>query len=100
MLLPTSPPLLRLPLATPSDSESEWCEVVVDLRQLVSLFRQLRPEEDEEGEAKRKRRIEWSDLPERLGSVESVRVYANCRVRRVWLASEGGVRDEWALLKA
>lgn len=98
MLLASTSPLLRLPLATPRDGVSEWCEVVVDLRQLVPLFRQLRPEEEEEG--KRKRPAGWSDMPERLESVESVRVYANCRVRRVWLASEGGVRGEWALVKA
>ncbi|KLT41357.1 hypothetical protein CC85DRAFT_303290 [Cutaneotrichosporon oleaginosum] len=98
ILVPRDPPLLRLPLATPRGGISEWCELVVDLRQLVRLFRQLRPEEEEEG--KRKRRVESTDMPEKLGSVESVRVYANCRVRRVWLASEGGVRGEWALSEA
>ncbi|BEI81040.1 hypothetical protein CcaverHIS002_0202000 [Cutaneotrichosporon cavernicola] len=98
-LLPRSPPLLRLPLATPHDGATEWCEVVVDLRQLVPLFRQLRPEEEEEN-GKRKRRADLAAMPELFGSVERVRVYPNCRVRRVWLAFEGGVRGEWALKKA
>lgn len=42
-----------------------------------------------------------------LGFTAYVRIYANCRLRRVWFSEEGdksldmpGVRDEWALYAA
>lgn len=75
--------------------------MVVNLAQLVPLFRQLRSEDEEEEREAKRPRVGWSDLPEgRMGSVEAVRVYANCRVRRVWLSNEGGVKDEWELVGA
>lgn len=107
-------PLLRLPLEMPEGGVTEWRQVVVHLAPLIGLFRTLKADEDKEKdpekgerdreggrERKRPKVTDWHDLPEgRLASVESVRIYANCRVRRVWLSNEGGVRDEWELVAA
>ncbi|KAL1412779.1 hypothetical protein Q8F55_000527 [Vanrija albida] len=107
-----TPPLLHLPLALPDDAArlTDWAEVCVHLAPLLALFRTLPSGAgDDEREAKKPRLASaaFAALPEgRLASVSYVRVYANCRVRRVWFARDGRrtldavAGDEWALVAA
>lgn len=93
---------------------TDWAELSLHLPSLMALFRSLRPgdidEEDEDeghdgSHGKRRRRtVPAVDLPGPYASTSSVRVYASCRLRRVWFSAEGdrsldtaGLRDEWAL---
>ncbi|RSH81224.1 uncharacterized protein EHS24_008661 [Apiotrichum porosum] len=123
------PPLVHLPLALPADTHkvTDWAETGLHLTSLVALFRSLPAappaasdsddNDDEHGSRKRRRRppprparrpADRSRLPEGgLAYTAYVRIYANCRLRRVWFSEEGdksldmpGVRDEWALYAA
>lgn len=106
---------------------TDWAEMGLHLASLVALFRSLPAappaysdsddNDDEHGSRKRRRRppppparrpADRSRLPEGgLAYTAYVRIYANCRLRRVWFSEEGdksldmpGVRDEWALYAA
>lgn len=114
-----TPPLLQLPLELPKDEHkvTDWAELNVNLPQLAALFRSVPPEaasesEDDEqgckgprlGGGNRGTRQRPPDLPSGYASTVSVRIYASCRLRRLWFSAEGdhsldaaGVRDEWAL---
>ncbi|WVR00168.1 hypothetical protein IAU59_007310 [Kwoniella sp. CBS 9459] len=122
-----SPPLIHLPLQLPTAGPSQltqWMHIPINLAALIPLFQHLpRPQrhasasdsdEDEDDhhqaeDAARKRR-KVAELPQGgFGSVSYVRVYANCRVRRIWFSAEGertiegmgkSVRDEWELYAA
>ncbi|WRT70214.1 uncharacterized protein IL334_007209 [Kwoniella shivajii] len=112
-----SPPMIHLPLQLPLQTSSTltpWMTIPIHLAPLIQLFHSLpRPQrhasDDEEDEASRKRR-KVAELPNgSFGSVSYVRIYANCRIRRIWFSAEGertiqgmgkGVRDEWELYAA
>ncbi|KAK8853224.1 hypothetical protein IAR55_003926 [Kwoniella newhampshirensis] len=113
-----NPPLVHLPLTLPKASPSQltqWSHVPLNLPSLIALFQTPpRPQthasdEESNGSAPRKKR-KVADLPSGgFGSVTYLRVYANCRVRRIWFSAEGektieamgrGVRDEWGLYAA
>lgn len=51
-------------------SETTWSELALDLPQLVALYSKLRPQVPHPGSYAR---------------LTSVRIYANCRLRRIWL---------------
>nr|KIR88364.1 hypothetical protein I308_01428 [Cryptococcus tetragattii IND107] len=109
-----SPPLVHLPLSVlSSESSSEltpWRHIELNLSSLIPLFQNLArkyEEEEEKGTGSRKKRKTEIQLPNGgFRSVSYVRIYANCRIGRIWFSSEGektlesmgrGVRDEWAL---
>ncbi|WWD19640.1 hypothetical protein CI109_104102 [Kwoniella shandongensis] len=114
------PPLIHLPLTLPHISPSQltpWLHISLDLLSLIPLFPSLpRPQKhapdddhDNDDSAARKRR-KVAELPSgSFGSVTYVRVYANCRVRRIWFSAEGektietmgrSVKEEWGLYAA
>ncbi|GFZ48736.1 hypothetical protein JCM24511_06485 [Saitozyma sp. JCM 24511] len=112
-----SPPLIHLPLTLPAATPSTltpWLHISLNLVPLIALFHSLpRPQlgdtspDSPERPQKRRRLVE---LPSgQLKSVSYVRLYANCRVRRIWFSEEGertlgamgrGVEDEWGLYAA
>lgn len=107
-----SPPLVHLPLSlSSSESFSEltsWRHIELNLSSIIPLFQSLaRKHEENEDHGSRKKRKTEVELPNGgFGSVSYVRVYANCRIRRIWFSSAGektlegmgrGVKDEWAL---
>ncbi|WVW86183.1 hypothetical protein I302_108224 [Kwoniella bestiolae CBS 10118] len=112
-----SPPLIHLPLQLPSTTSStltQWVHIPLHLAPLIQLFHSLpRPQrhasDDEKEEDSRKRR-KVAELPSgSFASLSYIRVYANCRVRRIWFSAEGertiqgmgkAVRDEWELYAA
>ncbi|WVO12528.1 hypothetical protein L204_100128 [Cryptococcus depauperatus] len=108
------PPLICLPLTLPSsDSQlTPWLEIPINLASLLPLFQSLCriTDEEQEQDESRKRRRAQVELPSgEFESVSYVRIYANCRVRRIWFSAEGeqtfegmgkGVKDEWALYAA
>ncbi|WVQ72637.1 hypothetical protein IAR50_002196 [Cryptococcus sp. DSM 104548] len=110
-----NPPLIHLPLNLPPSEHllTPWLHVPLNLASLIPLFQSLPRDttetEHEQGRARKKRRVE-AELPSgSFKSVSFVKVYANCRVRRIWFSAEGektlasmgkGVEDEWALYAA
>ncbi|WVO21184.1 uncharacterized protein IAS62_002490 [Cryptococcus decagattii] len=109
-----SPPLVHLPLSVLSSESSceltPWRHIELKLSSLIPLFQSLArkyEEEEEKGTGSSKKRKTEIELPNGgFRSVSYVRIYANCRIRRIWFSSEGektlesmggGVRDEWAL---
>lgn len=91
-----SPPLIHLPLTLPAATPSTltpWLHISLNLVPLIALFHSLpRPQlgdtspDSPERPQKRRRLVE---LPSgQLKSVSYVRLYANCRVRRIWFVSD------------
>ena len=85
-------PLLHLPLNLPARSTSTmtpWLHISFDINTLIPLFERLprrRPEVGLAGQGKRRKTT--TGLPSgKLGSITYVRIYANCRVRRIWFVS-------------
>ena len=91
------PPLVHLPLQMPhtsSTSLTPWVEVLINLNTLLPLFHQLpnlsQPmneghngfKNDDHGVPQMQKAYELPDG--RLGSITYVRVYGNCRLRRIW----------------
>lgn len=104
-LKPTSPPILLVPLKFPAPPSSStyaaaltsWSTISVDLRQLTahfgasSLVKARTSEEDSSSVPL---------FPIRFESVAYIKVYATCRLRRVWLTEDKekpGVRRPWEL---
>ncbi|WWC91706.1 uncharacterized protein L201_006652 [Kwoniella dendrophila CBS 6074] len=116
------PPLIHLPLQLPQQTQSTltpWIHIPLNLSPLIQLFHSLpRPqrhasdddEDDDDHETESRKRRKMADLPSgSFSNVSYVRVYANCRVRRIWLSAEGertiqsmgrGAKDEWELYAA
>lgn len=90
-----SPPLVHLPLSVlSSESSSEltpWRHIELNLSSLIPLFQSLArryEEKEEKGTGSRKKRKTEIELPNGgFRSVSYVRIYANCRIRRIWLVS-------------
>jgi len=97
-------PLIHLPLAVPTKSVSTltpWLHISFDLNTLIPLFQALPRAQEELGaddKPAKRRKVHSADVPAgHLGYVSYVRVYANCRVRRIWFVSregEGASRSE------
>ncbi|KAK4684214.1 hypothetical protein P7C73_g5981, partial [Tremellales sp. Uapishka_1] len=110
-----TPPLIHLPLNLPDATSSTltpWLTTSMDLASLLPLFQtllkvRLEEEEEDEEEGRRRKRRKAAELPSgQFGHVTYVRIYANCRLRRIWLSAEGerttsgmgiGVQQEWGL---
>ncbi|KAI0266474.1 hypothetical protein BC834DRAFT_130561 [Gloeopeniophorella convolvens] len=89
VLKPTSPPLLHLPLSFPAASTTPltaWSTISLYLPSLLSYFtsRTLLRISDEDEEDTRMGEIE---LPgSRFSHTSYVKVYATCRLRRIWFS--------------
>ncbi|KAF8483831.1 hypothetical protein DFH94DRAFT_625728 [Russula ochroleuca] len=89
ILKPCSPPLLHLPLAFPTASTTpltSWCTITMYLPTLISHFSSLallrNPQDDEEDV-----RLHEIELPSaRFSHVSYVKVYATCRLKRIWFS--------------
>lgn len=88
------PPLIHLPLVLPEKTATTmtpWLEFNINLITLMPLFQSLsqrRPATDrnKQHSARQQKRRKIADLPSgQFAHVSYVRVYANCRVRRIWL---------------
>ena len=93
-----SPPLIHLPLSLPSSGPSvltSWLHISINLSAFLPLFHSLLPPNfqtniKEVGTSKPRKRRKIAELPTgRFASVTFVRIYANCRVRRIWFVSAG-----------
>ncbi|EIW55300.1 uncharacterized protein TRAVEDRAFT_153672 [Trametes versicolor FP-101664 SS1] len=91
-----SPPLLLLPLSFPPPSSrplTSWCTVAINLPSLLPHFSSAAlTHEDQEGRASSSSLAghRATQVPSGVYShVSYVKVYANCRLRRIWF-SEGG----------
>lgn len=88
-----SPPLIHLPLSLSSSEPfselTPWRHIELNLSSIIPLFQSLaRKHEEEEENGSRKKRKSEVELPNGgFGSVSYVRVYANCRIRRIWFVS-------------
>ena len=87
-------PLIHLPLALPTKSVSTltpWLHISFDLNTLIPLFQALPRATEQHGadhKPAKRRKVHSADVPAgHLGYVSYVRVYANCRVRRIWFVS-------------
>jgi hypothetical protein len=91
-----SPPLIHLPLTLPKPSPSTltpWRHISLNLVPLIALFHSLpRPQlgdtspDSPERPQKRRRLVELQSG--QLKSVSYVKLYANCRIRRIWFVSD------------
>lgn len=90
------PPLIHLPLVLPEKTASTmtpWLEFNMNLSALLPLFQSLprgqtAPDRRDGLGARSKKRRRVADLPTgQFAYVSYVRVYANCRLRRIWLVS-------------
>ncbi|ORY33419.1 hypothetical protein BCR39DRAFT_519928 [Naematelia encephala] len=115
-----SPPLIHLPLALPQQGPTtltQWLDISLDLAALLPLFQSLprrlpssNGSSDEEDNVRAQKRRKMVELPSgRFASISCIRVYANCRVRRIWVTAEGqktmdgmgrALKDEWGLYAA
>ncbi|KAL7418421.1 hypothetical protein Q5752_006879 [Cryptotrichosporon argae] len=113
------PPLLHLPLAFPADALTPWAEIALHLPTLLAPFAASRPTApapgsrattDAQGRTEVARPAPArAQMPgTQWGGVDYVRIYANCRIRRVWLSEDGErtldslgrARKEWDLYAA
>lgn len=102
-IVPGAPPLLLVPLKFPqppttsaySPALTSWCTLSIDLRMLMSHFNSkelLRTDEDGQ--------TTQGVFPSRFALVTYVKVYATCRLRRVWFTAgkeSDAVRRPWEL---
>jgi hypothetical protein len=79
-----SPPLIHLPLNLPANDQhtlTPWLDIKLNLASLLPLFKTLPRAQDH----KDKRRKLDTELPSgSFCQVTYVRIYANCRLRRIW----------------
>lgn len=89
--------MLHIPLKFPTDAPlTPWLELQLNIPSLIPLFHTLplppgnpphRP------------------LPRQYASTTYIRIYANCRLKRIWMAARGdaverggeAVKDEWGM---
>ena len=92
------PPLLHLPLSFPPSSSQPltgWATINLNLPALLPHFLSSslsrRPETEEEAEVEfQQESLEGVSLPSgKYSHVSFVKVYANCRLRRVWFSDAG-----------
>lgn len=105
-----SPPLLHLPLQLPEHAENSmtpWMDIAINTSQLLSLFQTLPDPDSSASEAASDQEVQDHDRelasgksgrPKRpkprfaeevpntqFASITYLRLYANCRVKRIWL---------------
>lgn len=92
------PPLLHLPMVLPQRSQStmtEWLDLALNIVSLLPLFQTLPrsaplpgiSEFDGVSLPKKQKRPDVELPNAQFGSISYVRVYANCRLRRIWFVS-------------
>lgn len=104
-IIPGQTPLMLLPLKLPvpplasalSPTLTSWSTLSIDLRALTSHFssRELIMSSDDKSST-----MGQGVLALRFNSVAYVKVYATCRLRRLWLSEDKereGVRRPWEL---
>ncbi|KAI0056227.1 hypothetical protein BV25DRAFT_1832454 [Artomyces pyxidatus] len=98
----TTPPLLHLPLAFPTAASTPltaWCTLAIHLPSLLPHFssRSLLQSDDEEEEGGSSAQMPGA----KYGHVSYVKIYATCRLRRVWFsetARNGSQKTPWEFL--
>nr|XP_019010347.1 uncharacterized protein I206_04815 [Kwoniella pini CBS 10737]OCF49128.1 hypothetical protein I206_04815 [Kwoniella pini CBS 10737] len=123
-----NPPLINLPIKILNQNEfstisnntnnntlTKWLNISINLNSLLNLFKILprskKEKEEEEKIKKRKLKIINNQLPSegKFQSITYIKIYANCRIRRIWFSEEGektlrsmskNVQDEWELYAA
>jgi len=98
-LKPTSPPLLHLPLSFPTASTTpltSWTTISLSLPTLISHFSSralVRNLHDDEEDV----RLQEIELPSaRFSHVSYVKVYATCRLKRIWFSeTDSSQRLPW-----
>ncbi|TFK46836.1 hypothetical protein OE88DRAFT_1714841 [Heliocybe sulcata] len=89
----SNPPLLHLPLSFPSPSPhrlTTWSTVALNLPSLLSHFTSLSLLESAYERSQREGRTDSIALPSGTYShVSYVKVYATCRLRRIWFSETG-----------
>ncbi|KDQ07419.1 hypothetical protein BOTBODRAFT_609848 [Botryobasidium botryosum FD-172 SS1] len=88
-IYPTSPPLLHLPLALPAQSPTSltsWCTLSLHLPTLVPHFRTpslVLPSPE----------TALAPVPTQYSHTSYFKIYATCRLRRVWFSENGQTED-------
>lgn len=91
---PISGPLLHLPLVFPDASSrplTAWCTIDINLASIIPKFYSMSADmqEDEDTSTRVHTRLGNVILPSgSFSHVSYVKIYANCRLRRVWLSQE------------
>lgn len=110
-LIPASPSILLVPLKFPAPPSSStyaaaltsWSTISVDLRQLTAHFGAsslVRARTSDENSGSTPGQVLAPLFPIRFESVAYIKIYATCRLRRVWLTEDKekpGVRRPWEL---
>ncbi|KAJ9092877.1 hypothetical protein QFC20_007250 [Naganishia adeliensis] len=95
----THPPILHIPLKFPIDAPlTPWLSLHLNLTSLLPLFHSS-------ALTLSNNPVSHRPLPKKYASTTYIRVYANCRVKRVWMSARadaverGGeaVKDEWGM---
>ncbi|GHJ84107.1 hypothetical protein NliqN6_0509 [Naganishia liquefaciens] len=110
---PTRPPILHLPLRLPTPDKTSltpWLSLVLHLPTLTRHFSSLPPTASSAAAAAAapatpQPQPQPQPLPRSYASVTYIRVYASCRVKRIWMSARGtaveqggeGVVDEWGM---
>ena len=87
------PAVMLLPLKVPETGPTvltPWLEVDLNIAPLLPLFRQMAQQQREPTERQQEKRSKREEGPlptANWGSITYVRVYANCRLRRLWFVS-------------
>ena len=102
-----TPPILHLPLAFPPQSTHQlttWSTINLKLPNLLPRFTDGSLLEEEEGQSGDEEGHDWGQQPKRArltgrepsglySHVSYVRVYATCRLRRIWFSEAGPAQD-------
>lgn len=83
------PPIVHLPLELPAEDNAltPWLHLNLHLPTLLSSFKTV--ESHQSPPNKRQKRSSQHAPTATFGSTSFVRVYANCRVRRIWFSQDG-----------
>lgn len=88
-LYSTVPPLLHLPLSFPKlapETLTAWCTVALYIPSILPHFSSSHLLGDND--------ISFSYPLNRFSHITSIKVFANCRLRRIWLSDTGNPRNE------
>ncbi|KAG8938782.1 hypothetical protein FRC03_006909 [Tulasnella sp. 419] len=100
---PTSPPVLHLPLRLPSlqssTTKTPWSTIAIDIRPLLPLFASTHLQKSVRNETIETRQPISRIWPSsKFESIAYVKVYATCRLRRIWFSKDGktdGPHNAW-----
>ncbi|KAG8939778.1 hypothetical protein FRC03_006056 [Tulasnella sp. 419] len=99
----TSPPVLHLPLRLPSlqssTTKTPWSTIAIDIRTLLPLFASTHLQHCVRNETFETHRTISSIWPSsKFESVAYMKVYATCRLRRIWFSKDvetDGPHNAW-----